>query len=229
MHAKTCLRGKWAGEIVSFNRRRPSPGLVARLGDRLLHGGIVIAPTETRYALLADATSAPAVQAVREIKGRSRMLPFSVFVLDVSWCHAWGMRLNTVARHLAGEFWPGPMTLILPVRDFRFALPGGRRGTIGIRVTPEPIVKRLLALMGRPLIATSANPSGRILSCREENRWLSGLVARWGVIWARPRRYVRRDASTVVDCAAAGARQLRAGPISPEQWMMAAGRGNRGE
>jgi L-threonylcarbamoyladenylate synthase len=205
--------------MLTLNRQRPSPVGVTRLARWLKAGLPVVAPTETQYALLADATSAAAIEAVRAIKGRSYRQPFSVFVLDAAWLPRWGIRLPLAARTLASAFWPGPLTLILPAGNPIFAPLGGCGRSVGVRVSPEPIVQRLLVELGHPLVATSANPSGRQLPPTAENRWLAKQVEQGRVIWARPARFFRRDASTVVDCTGPVPRQRRAGPIPRDRWQ----------
>jgi L-threonylcarbamoyladenylate synthase len=203
---------------MQLNRHRPARACVAQLACRLKAGLPVVVPTETQYALLADATSEAAVSAVLAIKGRSSQQPFSVFVLDAAWLDRWGIGCPPAARVLAEAFWPGPLTLILPTENPIFAHLGGNRRSVGIRVTPEPVVRFLLEQLARPLVATSANPSGRSLPPAAENRWLATEAAGGRVVWVRPWRYLRHDASTVVDCTVRVFRQLRAGPIGLDQW-----------
>jgi tRNA A37 threonylcarbamoyladenosine synthetase subunit TsaC/SUA5/YrdC len=80
------------------------------------------------------------------------------------------------------------------------------------------MVALVLARIARPLVATSANPSGRILDAEAENRWLGQHAAAGDFLWARPLRYSRRPASTVIDLTGSRPRELRAGPVSADAW-----------
>ncbi|MBI3873028.1 MAG: threonylcarbamoyl-AMP synthase [candidate division Zixibacteria bacterium] len=193
---------------------------MAALSRRLQRGLVVVLPTETQYALAADATNKRAVATVRRIKGRPFDQPFSVFLPCTDDLERWGVALPPAAGLLAAAFWPGPLTLLLPTRNPILARLG-QRGSIGIRVSSEPIIASLLRALPVPLVATSANPSGRNLDPRDENRWLANRAASGELVWARPGRFIRRQASTIVDCRGPDPRQLRAGPISERQWRAA--------
>jgi len=208
--------------IIRLDRAHPSAQLVRRLRRHLANGGAAVFPTETQYALSADATSDPGLARVRLIKGRSRNQPFSVFFADRLTLTDWGITLPDWAESLAEAFWPGPLTLILPAHNRIFRRLGGRGHTAGVRVSPEPIVGCLCRMLGRPLIATSANPSGLLLSPPAENRWLAGQAARrGGLIWARPVLFRRRTPSTILDCSGRRARLVRDGAIPERIWRQA--------
>jgi L-threonylcarbamoyladenylate synthase len=208
------------GRIIRFPRRRPPARLIQTVQRHLLKGGAAVLPTETQYALSAVATNSRAVAAVRSIKGRSSGSPFSVFFKCADALSAWGVELPEPGLLLAEAFWPGPMTLVLPVRGSRFRHLGSAR-TIGVRVSPEPLLVKLCSSIARPLVATSANPSGLMLSIPEENHWLEGLVEASNVIWARPKRFRRRQASTVLDCSGRRVRVIRRGAIPDRVWRQA--------
>jgi L-threonylcarbamoyladenylate synthase len=127
-----------------------------------LRGGKVIGyPTETVYGL--GGTIAPAAVArVREIKARDSGKPLIALVASADAVS--GLRWTNDARELARTFWPGPLTLVL--EDPRGIFPDGVRDedtrAVGIRVSPHPLVARLLAELGGPLTSTSLNaPGGR--------------------------------------------------------------------
>lgn len=211
---------------LSEARATPSPPVLRRVVAHLAAGNLAVLPTETRYALCADATSESAVARTRLTKGRSDALPFSVFTDRVERLADWRIRIPPLARVLIEAFWPGPLTLILPSggRIFRHL---GTADTVGVRFSPIPVINQAVARLGRPLLATSANPSGAELDSRAENRWLARLAADGEILWVRPHRYHRRPVSTVVDCAAARPRILRHGAISARR-IDAALRAGRG-
>ena len=136
---------------------------IARAAAAIAAGGIVAVPTETVYGLAADATNADAVAAIYAAKGRPGFNPLIVHVLDVAAARALAM-FDADAEALAAAFWPGPLTLVLPVRTeagLAGAVTAGL-ATVAIRVPAHRAMRALLAACGRPLAAPSANRSGGI-------------------------------------------------------------------
>ncbi len=129
----------------------------------LAAGGVVALPTETVYGLAGDATDPAAVAAIYAAKGRPGFNPLIVHVADLAAAERL-VEFNSPARDLAGRFWPGPLTLVLP------ALPGNGiatdvtagLATLAVRVPAHPVMRAVLAAFGRPLAAPSANASGTI-------------------------------------------------------------------
>ena len=192
--------------------------MAKRLESRLDDGHPVVLPTETQYALACDATSKVAIKAVRVIKGRGPSAPFSIFLPSFQSLSSWRIRYSDYAKILAAAYWPGPLTLILPTANSLFKLLGGDGLSVGVRVTPEPLIAMLLQRTNRPLVATSANPSGVVMGSKSENQWLKSKAEEGSLDWARPKRYRRRPASTVIDCTGKVPRELRPGPISKAAW-----------
>jgi L-threonylcarbamoyladenylate synthase len=131
---------------------------------RLAAGGLVAFPTETLWALGADATSEASVTLLRDWKGRDAAQPVSVFVEGVAALEALGAELPTAARRLAERLWPGPLTLVLRCPG-RFASGVARAdGAVGFRCSPHPVAAELVRRSARaglgPLTATSLNRSG---------------------------------------------------------------------
>jgi len=130
----------------------------------IAQGGVLAYPTETVWGLGADARSDVAVGRLRAFKGRGDTAPISILVTGVGELAALGFRLDAAAERLAREFWPGPLTLVLPC-DGAFA-PGIARedGAIGVRCTPHEVASELAVRCARagtgPLTATSCNASG---------------------------------------------------------------------
>lgn len=128
----------------------------------LAEGEPVAIPTETVYGLAADATNPAAISRIYEVKGRPRFNPLIAHMsgLDMAELHA---EFDPMSRALAQAFWPGPLTLIVPLRPESpiHELCTAGLPTVGIRV-PEGFAGRLIAEFGKPLAAPSANTSGRI-------------------------------------------------------------------
>jgi len=133
-------------------------------------GGCVAVPTETVYGLAADASDARAVAGIYEAKGRPSFNPLIVHVLDLAAAEKIA-RFDDAARDLAARFWPGPLTLVLPVRaDAGVAsLVTAGLSTIAIRVPAHRAMRALLAACGKPLAAPSANASGGISATRAQH------------------------------------------------------------
>ncbi|MCX7645644.1 MAG: L-threonylcarbamoyladenylate synthase [Rhodobacteraceae bacterium] len=151
---------------------------LARAAELLRAGELVAFPTETVYGLGADATDDRAVAKVFEAKGRPRFNPLIVHVAD----RAAAARLAALegpADRLAAAFWPGPLTLVLPLRAGAGISPLVTAGlaTVAVRVPAHPLAERLLAAFGGPVAAPSANPSGRV-SPTQARHVLDGLGGR---------------------------------------------------
>ncbi|MEO9651022.1 MAG: L-threonylcarbamoyladenylate synthase [Roseobacter sp.] len=129
----------------------------------LSSGGLVAFPTETVYGLGADARNGEAVASVFEAKGRPTFNPLIVHVPDVTSAQKFG-HWTPQAETLATAFWPGPLTLVLPLREGHglSSLVTAGLDSVAIRVPAHPTAQAILAAFGGPVAAPSANPSGRI-------------------------------------------------------------------
>jgi L-threonylcarbamoyladenylate synthase len=133
-------------------------------------GKLVILPTETVYGLAADAGDAQAVAALYEAKGRPRFNPLISHVADLAAAEEIAV-LDDKARALAEAFWPGPLTLVAPVREGAGVCDLARAGldTVAVRAPAHPVAQALLAAFGGPVVAPSANRSGRPSPTRFED------------------------------------------------------------
>ncbi|WP_300974286.1 L-threonylcarbamoyladenylate synthase [Sphingomonas sp. LHG3406-1] len=134
----------------------------------LIRDGLPVAvPTETVYGLAADATNAEAVARIYKAKGRPSFNPLIVHVPDLDAARRLG-RLGAAAEALAGAYWPGPLTLVVPLAENSpvASLVTAGLPTIALRVPAHPAMRALLQASGRPLAAPSANASGRISPTR---------------------------------------------------------------
>jgi L-threonylcarbamoyladenylate synthase len=136
---------------------------IARAGEILRAGGLVAFPTETVYGLGADATNDRAVAAIFAAKARPRFNPLIVHVRDLREAEALA-EFSAPARALAERFWPGPLSLVLPRRAAAplSLLVSAGLDTVALRVPSGIIAQRLLAAVGRPIAAPSANSSGHV-------------------------------------------------------------------
>lgn len=178
---------------------------------RLLAGAVAAYPTETFYALGAAAFSARALARIYELKDRQASKPLSFIVSDLDMVREVAGPLPPLFTALAGEFWPGPLTLVLPAAA---GLPDSLLGpgrTIAVRIPPLAWLRDLVREMSEPLTATSANLSGeKEIADPAEIRALFGgrvdLILDGGPApGGRP--------STVVDLSGGAPRVLRDGAI----------------
>jgi L-threonylcarbamoyladenylate synthase len=124
----------------------------------LVRGEVVGFPTETFYGLGVDAFDLPALERLRALKGRGAEKAISVLV-DAATLASVVAEISPRAQALMDAHWPGPLTLALPARP---GLPEALvlEGCVAVRHSPHPFAQALVAGLGRPLTATSANPAG---------------------------------------------------------------------
>lgn len=128
----------------------------------LAAGGIVAFPTETVYGLGGDAGNTEAVRRIFAAKGRPSDNPLIVHVADMPAALRLAARASDIERLLMKAFWPGPLTLVLPVREGVVSpLVTAGLDTVAVRVPAHETARRLIAASGRPIAAPSANRSGR--------------------------------------------------------------------
>ena len=136
---------------------------LAQAATLLRAGELVAFPTETVYGLGGDARSDMAVAGIFAAKGRPRFNPLIVHVPDLATARTIAV-FNTEAEDIAAAFWPGPLTLVLPIKPGAGLSPlvTADLASVAIRVPAHPVAQALLRAFGGPLAAPSANPSGRI-------------------------------------------------------------------
>jgi len=187
---------------------------VARAVALLRGGGIVALPTETVYGLAADAGNGAAVAKVYAAKGRPSFNPLIVHVADLAAARRIG-RFDARAEALAGAFWPGPLTLVLPLAEGAAVagLVTAGLDSVALRVPAHPAARAVLE-SGLALAAPSANPSGRVSPTRAEHV-LDGLDGRIDAVLDAGPCAVGIE-STIVGLADGTARLLRPGGLPVE-------------
>jgi len=185
---------------------------IAEAARLILAGEPVAVATETVYGLAADATNADAVARIYEAKGRPSFNPLIVHVIDLAVAERLG-DLNDKVRALAERHWPGPLTLVVPLRAGSgiASIVTAGLSTIGLRVPGHPAMRALLNAVGRPLAAPSANASGSISPTRAQHvaKSLGGRIPL--IVDAGPTE--RGLESTIVAATGGPLRLLRSGPI----------------
>lgn len=188
---------------------------IARAAALLRAGACVAMPTETVYGLAADATDAHAVAGIYEAKGRPRFNPLIAHCADFAGASREGV-FDAHARRLAQAFWPGPLTLVVPLAETARVSDLARAGlpSIALRVPDHPVATALLRAVDRPLAAPSANPSGRI-SPTEAAHVAHDMVGRIAAILDGGATRVGLE-STIIACLGGVPRLLRPGGVSRE-------------
>ena len=207
-------------------------------------GGVVGIPTDTVYGLAAVASQTEAVERLAEMKGRSKSQPIAVLVADAAQAESLVGELSAAAATLMDAFWPGPLTIVLPVMEGKAAvadvLLGGEtaKATIGIRCPAHNWVRELASQVG-PIAATSANQHGMPPSTTAEevvqafgntdepaaentNENARDRTPQDSAAKRKPDLVIdggpsTTSASTVVDCLSLQPKILREGPITQAQ------------
>ncbi|MEG3180966.1 L-threonylcarbamoyladenylate synthase [Sphingomonas sp. LT1P40] len=203
---------------------------IAEATTLIAAGECVAVPTETVYGLAADATHAAAVAGIYAAKGRPSFNPLIVHVADRAAAEKIAM-FDRDARALADSFWPGPLTLVLPIRpDATLAgLVTAGLTTVAIRVPQHRAMQALLAATGVPLAAPSANASGSISPTRAAHvaASLGGRIPL--IVDDGP---TSGGIESTIVALGGGARLLRPGPIAADaiereigRWLGVAGEG----
>jgi L-threonylcarbamoyladenylate synthase len=182
--------------------------------------GVVVLPTDTLYGLAADVFDEEALERVFAIKGRPANLALPVLVADWDQVARVTQNLSKLARRLAEQFWPGPLTLVVPKAAWVPDLITGGGPTVALRMPDHPVPLGVAAELGRPITGTSANRSGQA-----DLLTLDAVVAELG----SQVDYIVRCGpapcgvpSTVVDVTTGEPRLLRPGGVPLQQILRAA-------
>lgn len=140
---------------------QPTATNIRRLAASLAKGGLVGVPAETVYGLAANATDAVACESIFKAKGRPAFDPLIVHVSSLTQAKKLA-QWNPVSEALAKQFWPGPLTLVLPKRDAIPDIVTSGLPTVALRMPSHPLFRKLIREAGVPLAAPSANPFGYI-------------------------------------------------------------------
>ena len=197
--------------LIAVNQKMPQPEVIRQAVETLRRGGLVAFPTDTLYALGADALAPEAIERVLTTKGRHHGKPLSVLVAKVDAAEALIGQLSDSVRILMRTFWPGPLTIVVKASAKLPAALVGATGTIGLRIPGGVVAQAVLAAFGGPIIGTSANKTGGAdpADAKSVQRAIGGqidLILDGG-------RVSLGVPSTVIDCTALPARILREGAI----------------
>src|SRR5262245_32143704 len=149
-------------ERVTIDPTHPDGVAIAWAAAAIARGEVVAYPTETFYGLAADPRNARAIERVFDAKGRRSDEPLPLIASDLAQVERWFGVLSAQAAALARGFWPGPLTLVLPLpadRPLPEALTAGR-ANVAVRVPSHPLARALAHAAGGAITSTSANSSG---------------------------------------------------------------------
>ena len=196
---------------VVVDPKTPQTEVVQQVVEALRRGGLVAFPTDTLYALGADALAADAIERVLMVKGRHRGKPLSILVPSVEAIVALGVSLGDGVRGLMEAFWPGPLTVVVKAPGRFPATLTAATGTIGLRIPGGAVAQSILTAFGGPIIGTSANKAGGAdpADAKTVQRAVGGqidLILDGG-------RVALGVPSTVIDCSVEPARLLREGAV----------------
>lgn len=196
--------------ISKVNPKKPETKAIAAAVEALRDGGLVIFPTETAYGIACDATNTTAVKRLFKAKNRDISKTLPVIVSSHAMARKYGA-FNALSKGLAKAFWPGPLTVIVP------AVPGMPKGIvskddeIAMRVSSHRVASALARRLGKPIAATSANPSGKPEKYSVE-KVLGGFGVAFDVVLDGG-KLKKRKPSTVVRCGDEICEILREGPV----------------
>lgn len=138
-------------KVLAIDPLAPDAAVIAEAVEALQKGHLVVLPTETVYGLCGHPDRPEAVRAMYEVKGRDPGKPLAFLACDIDQVRATDARFTAEAERVAQRFWPGPLTLVLPVGD----------QTVGFRVPDHKVPRCVMKELGCPILATSANRSGQ--------------------------------------------------------------------
>lgn len=198
--------------ILSVWGHAPDPAALAEAAAVLRRGGLVVFPTETVYGVGADATNPQAIERLNRMKGRPPEKPYSLHLHSPEQIQAYVDIVPPLAATLMARFWPGPLTIVMPVKDGR---------TVGFRLPDHPVARAFLSACGVAVAAPSANRSGcpPPIDANEVVAALDGEID--CLLDAGPTRYGKE--STVVEVQRKGVTIRREGAIPSRDIFSAVG------
>jgi L-threonylcarbamoyladenylate synthase len=189
----------------------------------LRRGKAIVFPTETLYGLGADALDFAAVEKIFQIKGRDPNNPIPVLIADREMLGTLVAEVPLLADKLISVFWPGPLTIVFPAQKNIHAPLVNRTGGVGVRISSQPIATELVKALGRPLTATSANPSGQVPSrtIEEAKKYFAGQID----IFIDGGKFTSTTGSTVAEISGDTIKIIRAGEIGKTELQRVVGKG----
>jgi len=201
-------------KIRKVDANNPATGVLEKAAWLIAKGKVIVCPTDSGYAFAANALEPTAVVKVFNLKGRSYSNPIHVAVNSIEAAGKYA-HLNRVAEHLAQQFLPGALTLVLPKREIIPSLLVGGLDSIGIRIPNNKVILALAAMTDLPLTATSANISGQPTpySVQEVTKQLGDAIKNIALVLDQG-TLPSRELSTIIDLTVEPPQLLRQGQVS---------------
>ena len=149
-----------SAEILRIHPDEPEPVHVDRVVKALQAGQVVALPTDTFYGLAVDPVNLRAVEKIYELKTRARHKPLSLLISDVRQAYELARSIDGAFDRLAERFWPGPLTIIVKAGSRLPLRVTAHTGNVALRVPEAAIPRAVVAALGLPITATSANLHG---------------------------------------------------------------------
>ena len=202
-------------QVIKIDPRNVEPGIIQNVVATLSRGGVIVYPTDTFYGLGADSYTEKAVERISSLKKRRRLKPFPVLISGPEMLEDIVEDVPPSFSPISSRFWPGPLTLVLKAAS---GFPAGLLGpgrSIGVRLPAVPWLRELVGRLGSPMVATSANITGRGELSRPEEiiQLFDGKVEL--IVDGGKTPGVRP--STVIDLTSGKPKLLRHGAISMEE------------
>jgi tRNA threonylcarbamoyl adenosine modification protein (Sua5/YciO/YrdC/YwlC family) len=147
-------------ETLRIHPDEPEPALINYVAASLNSGNVVALPTDTFYGLAVDPVNLRAVERIYELKTRARHKPLSLLIAEVAQAYELARQLDTAFDRLAEKFWPGPLTIVVKAGARLPLRVTANTGNLALRVPEAAIPRAVVARLGLPITATSANLSG---------------------------------------------------------------------
>ena len=203
-------------KIVQIDLSRDYSDVVKEAIRILKLGGVIVYPTDTLYALGANALEETPVRKIFAIKRRSFAKPLPIVIKNILWANELAY-IRPKIQPVLEKIWPGQVTAILPKKEIVPAVLTATNKTIGMRIADHPLVDQLLGRFGYPLTSTSANISGD-----EPTRDINVITQLFASIGPRPDLIIDAGTlppsppSTIVDLTGDRPKILRVGATKPE-------------
>lgn len=150
-----------ATDLIEIDQLDPSPAALDKAAQMILRGRVVAIPTDALYTLAADPFNLTAVQQVFRAKGRQIHRALPMLVRDALMVEELAREISPRFNMLSRKFWPGPLTIIMPASAKVPLRATGNTGRLAVRQARSKVTDELLTRLNQPIIATSANISGR--------------------------------------------------------------------
>ena len=147
-------------EILRIHPDEPEPELIARVVRALAAGQVAALPTDTFYGLAVDPINLRAVDRIYEVKTRARHKPLSLLISETAQAYGLAREIDTAFDRLAERFWPGPLTIVVKAGTRLPLRVTANTGNVALRVPEAAIARAVVASLGLPITATSANLRG---------------------------------------------------------------------